>query len=104
MRSEAAYQSKLISKLSNMFPGCFIMKTNPAEYQGIPDLIILFGGTWAMLELKRHSNAERQANQNYYVEKFNEMAFAAFIHPQNEDQVLSDLQSAFGVGREACLS
>lgn len=96
---EVAYQAKLIKKLQVMFPGCFIMKNNPSENQGIPDLLILFGNQWAMLEVKLSDSFYDQPNQFYYIDMFNNMSFAAFIHPLNEEQVLHDLQSALGVSR-----
>ena len=98
---EASYQRKLIKKLRVLFPGCHIIKNNPAENQGVPDLLILFNDTWAMLEVKASSKAPTQPNQGFFVDSFNEMSFAAFIHPQNEEQVLHDLQSAFGANRIA---
>ena len=96
LRSEAAYQNRLIKKLRVMFPGCFILKNDPEEYQGIPDLLILFGNHWAMLECKISASARAQPNQEHYVQMFNEMSFCAFIHPEIEGQVLDDLQYSFG--------
>jgi hypothetical protein len=93
---EAAYQGKLIKKLQIMFPGCFILKNDPSENQGIPDILILWGNSWAMLEVKKSRIASDQPNQSYFVDMFNEMSFAAFINPQNEEMVLDALQSAFG--------
>lgn len=93
---EAAYQARLITKLQSMFPGCFILKNDPAENQGIPDILILFGNHWAMLEVKTSACAPEQPNQDYFVDLFDGMSFAAFIHPQNEDLVLNDLQSTLG--------
>jgi hypothetical protein len=91
---EADYQARLIKRLQLLFPGCFILKNDPSENQGIPDIIILFENRWAMLEVK--VSFAIQPNQLFYVEMFNRMSFAAFIHPQNEEQVLYDLQSTFG--------
>lgn len=99
--TETVYQRKLIKKLEYMFPGCVIMKNDPSENQGVPDILILFNDNWAMLEVKKSSKASERPNQGYYVDRFNDMSFAAFIHPQNEEQVLHDLQSALGVNREA---
>ena len=104
MPNEAVYQGKLIKKLERLFPGCFIMKNDPSENQGVPDLLILFRDQWAMLEVKISSVASNQPNQDYYIQKFGEMSFASFINPQNEVEVLDDLQSAFGVSREARVS
>lgn len=95
MLRETGYQFNLIRRLQNMFPGCFILRNDSASMQGVPDILILFGNKWAMLECKKSSLAHVQPNQRYYVEMFNEMSFAAFIFPENEEQVLNDLQHAF---------
>lgn len=96
MRSEIAYRNTLIKKLEKLFPNCFIVKNDPLENQGVPDILILFGNTWAMLEVKRSASAHVQPNQEYFVNRFNEMSFASFIFPEIEEQVLYDLQSTFG--------
>lgn len=105
MRSvELRYQADLIKRLHERFPMAFLIKLPPKEYQGIPDLLLLFEDKWAMLEVKKSSDEPTRPNQPYYVDMFNKMSFAAFIYPENEKQVLDDLQSAFGAPREACLS
>jgi hypothetical protein len=101
---ETEYRRKLVKKLTRVFPGCFIFENDPSRNQGVPDLLILFKGFWAMLELKRSASASMRPNQNYHIKHFNNMSFAALIYPENEEQVLSDLQSAFGVGRATCVS
>jgi hypothetical protein len=65
-------------------------------------LIILYKDKWAMLECKQSEKASRQPNQEYYITKASNMSFARFICPENEEEVLSDLQQAFGTGGEAC--
>lgn len=82
----------------------FILKNDPAQNQGIPDILILIGDRWAMLEVKLTADSPVQPNQPYYVHMFNNMSFAAFIYPENEEQVLHDLQSTFGATRQARLS
>ena len=104
MATEAAYQAKLISKLQTLFPTGFIMKPDPTEYQGIPDILILVNDRWAMLEIKLSATAEVQPNQPYYIEMFNNMSFASFIYPENEEQVLYELQSALRAERKTCVS
>lgn len=90
------YQYKLRQKLKTLFPGCIILKNDPSSnFQGVPDLIVLYNDKWAMLEVKGSEDAEKQPNQEYYVNMFGEMSYAAFIHPGNEEEVLSDLQSTF---------
>lgn len=104
MKSESIYQANLIKKIQMLFPDCFILKNDPSENQGIPDLLLLFGNTWAMLEIKLSKDAVIQPNQMYFVDMFNRMSYASFIHPENEEQVLYDLQTAFGANRQARIS
>ncbi len=94
---ERDYQKSLIVKIERMFPGCFILKNDPGYLQGVPDLLILHGGRWAMLEVKASAKAPSRPNQNYYVELLNGMSFAAFIHPSNEQEVLDALRAEFQV-------
>lgn len=96
---ESMYQLELIKRIRDRFPGCTILKNDPAYMQGIPDIIILYGNTWAMLEVKRTPTSTTRPNQSYFVDKFNEMSFAAFINPDNEEDVLNALQSTFGAPR-----
>lgn len=91
---EGAYQAKLIKKLRVLFPGCMILKNDSGYLQGVPDLIILYGDRWAMLEVKAYEDAPLQPNQDIYVEMLNEMSFAAFIYPSNEREILRALQQA----------
>jgi len=92
--TEAKYQSELIKKLRLLFPDCIILKNDPGYLQGIPDLVIFNGDRYAFLEVKASEHAPVQVNQPYYVERLNEMSFAAFIYPSNEEEVLSALQRA----------
>jgi hypothetical protein len=101
---ESQYQNKLIKKLNELFPGCVIVKNDPRHIQGIPDILILFDDHWAGLEIKISPTASVQANQEYYVNRLNGMSFASFINPDNEEDVLSDLQHAFGIERSARIS
>jgi hypothetical protein len=92
---ERDFQAKLIKELKQMFPGCFISKLDPNYIQGTPDLLILWNNKWAILECKKSSKAKAQPNQHYYVDKFNEMSFSAFIYPENKEEVLNELQRSF---------
>ena len=75
-----------------MFPGCIVTKLDSGDIQGIPDLLILYKNKWATLENKRSENANHQPNQDYYVDKMNEMSFSRFIYPENKDEVLNELK------------
>lgn len=102
--SEAAYQRKLIKKLENLFPGCVLLKNDSGYMQGIPDWTILWRRNWAALEIKNSISARKQPNQPYYIEQLDRMSFAAFICPENEDEVLSALQQAFASRGAALVS
>ena len=101
---ESYYQAQLIKKLRDLFPGCVILKNDTSYMQGVPDLTILYELMWAVLEVKTSATARQQPNQGYYVEMLNKMSFAAFIHPDNETEVLHELQQAFNVGGHPRLS
>lgn len=92
---ESKFQGELIKDLRKMFPRCIILKNDSGYLQGVPDLIILYGNKWAMLEVKASATADTQPNQGYYVSLLDRMSFAAFIFPENREKVLDDLQRAF---------
>lgn len=94
---EKEFQRKLKKKLETLFPGCIVLKNNANEIQGIPDLLILYKKHWAALECKRSAKAHRQPNQLYFCEKLNNMSFCRFIYPENEKEVLDEIQQAFRV-------
>lgn len=94
---EREYQAELKKRIKKRFPGCLIVKQDEQQVQGILDLLILFNDRWAMLEVKRSADAPHRPNQDYYVQHFGQMSFAAFIYPENEEEVLNDLQQALCV-------
>ena len=102
--NERHYQTKLIMKIRELLPGCVILKNDPSYMQGVPDILVLFNDKWAMLELKRSDDANLRPNQEYYIGLLDEMSFASFISPQNEEDVLHDLQLSFGVIRASRVS
>lgn len=95
MRKERDYQPILIARLKEMFPGCIVLKNDCEYIQGFPDLTILYRNKWAALETKRSANAPHQPNQDYYIDLLDQMSFASFIFPENEEEVLNELQRAF---------
>ena len=83
-------------RLEQEFPGIVIIKQDPnTSFQGVPDHLLLFEDKWASLETKRTRKSKRRPNQEYYVDRFNDMSYAAFVSPENLDEVLDDLQSTF---------
>ena len=88
---ESKFQAKLIKELKEELPGCIVMKNDCEYIQGIPDLTILHGERWASLEVKKNAKASHRPNQDYYVEKMDDMSFSRFIYPENKDEVLEEL-------------
>lgn len=101
---ESQYQAKLIKRIRKLLPGCVVLLNDPRGVQGVPDILILFNNKWAMLEVKLSDEANVQPNQKYYIDLFDEMSFASFINPYNEEAVLRDLQQSFEFVGEARIS
>lgn len=93
---ENAFKTKLVKEIEAMLPGCLIFHLDPNERQGSPDLLVLYNDKWAALEGKKNAKASHRPNQDYYVNRMNEMSYAAFIFPENKKEVLNDLQRALG--------
>jgi hypothetical protein len=100
---EAKYQAATDQELKQRFPGCLVLKNDPQYIQGILDLTIFWGPCWAMLEVKASATAAERPNQAYYVERMDNMSFAAFIFPENEEEVLTALSEAFASRGAACV-
>lgn len=98
-KRENAYQAGLIKRIKNRFPGAFVMKNDEGYIQGVPDLTVLFGPCWAVLEVKRDKKArdDPEPNQEHYVQLLNDMGFSAFIYPSVEEDVLDAMERSFKI-------
>ena len=92
---ESAFQNQLISELKKRFEGCIVLKNDASYIQGIPDLLVLYNDIWFALECKKNELSHKQPNQEYYVNRMNEMSFSRFIYPENKDEVLNELTEMF---------
>lgn len=92
---ENKFQAGLISELKDIFRGCIVLKNDSSYMQGIPDLSIFYGDKWAMLECKKSPDEPHQPNQDLYVARANNMAFGAFIYPENKNEVIEALRNYF---------
>ena len=101
---ERDFQASVIKELKDRFPGCVVMKNDPNYIQGIPDLLVLHRDKWAALECKKNANASHQSNQDYYIDRANEMSFASFVYPENKGDVLNALEQAFRTHRKTRFS
>lgn len=97
---ESKFQSDLIKELKERFPGCIVMKNDASYIQGIPDLSILYLDKWATLECKKTKTSNHQPNQDYFVNKMNQMSFSRFIYPENKEEVINDLERTFKTERK----
>lgn len=91
---ERDFQGQLIKEIKQLLPGCMVLKNDPNYIQGIPDLTVFYGGKWATLECKKSAKESKRPNQEYYVEKMNDMSFSRIIFPENKEEVLNELQKA----------
>lgn len=91
------FQTRLIKELERRFPGCVIHKLDANYRQGIPDLLMLWGSHWAILEVKgeRPNPSDFEPNQEWYIDLFNSMSYSACVYPENLEDVLHGIQQAF---------
>ena len=91
MQNENIFQASLIRTIKNILPGSMVFKLDANYIQGIPDLLILYGYAWAVLECKKTKTASHRPNQDFYINKMNAMSFAAFIYPENTEYILQKM-------------
>ena len=92
---EKDFQPKLIRAIKDRFPGCTVMKTDPRQIQGIPDLLVLYKNHWALLETKAWSSSKKRPNQELRVGEYNKLSFSAFVNPTNMEDILNDMERSF---------
>ena len=92
---ESRFQTRFLQRVSEEFAGCVILTPDPRSLQGITDRVILYGNRWVALEFKGSSKASLRPNQAYYVALLNDMSYAAFVYPENEEEVFDAIQQAF---------
>ena len=89
---ESDFQKGVKDKIKKRLPNAIIRKQDGA--QGFPDLLILNGNKWVALECKVSGKAHHQPNQDIYVNRLNDMSYASFIFPENEEEVLNEVFKA----------
>lgn len=88
---ESEFQAKLVKELKSIFPNCFVLKNDANYIQGIPDLTVMWGNRWAMLECKESAKAPYRPNQEIYLALADEQSWSATIYPENKDDVIEAL-------------
>ena len=91
------YEQTVLNKVNaaTSSSATFVLKNDPNYIQGIPDLTVLYKDRWAALECKKSSTEHHQPNQDYYIQTMGAMSYAAFVYPENREEVLHELQQAF---------
>ena len=95
---EGSYKTDLSKRIEDLFPGCIVLKNDEQLRQGIPDLTVLYGKCYALLEVKRSAKEmlKPRPNQAYYLAEVAGMGgFSSYIYPEIEEEVLDALQRAF---------
>lgn len=93
---ENEYKRGLKDRIEARFIDCIVLKNDEQMIQGIPDMTILWGPRYAVLEVKRSADASFRPNQEHYLNKILGMGgIALVIYPENEEEVLDALQHAF---------
>lgn len=106
MPKESKFERDFIKKVEELLPGCFIIKGNSAHRPGVPDRTIFYGKRWGMVEVKKQTPGpgDYQPNQEWYIDHFNKMSFCMCVYPENEEEVLDAIQTAFRSRRTARVS
>ena len=100
-KDEGKFKTDLKKEIQERLPGSMVFYLNPNDIKGIPDMEILYESRWAVLEAKASEEDHKKdlkkpdkKNQSYYIDKMNKMSFAAFIFPENKEEVLNAMESA----------
>jgi hypothetical protein len=92
---ERDFQRKLIIKIKERFPGAVVLKNDPLYIQGFPDLTILYGTHWAVLESKLGVESIFQPNQRFYLDLLNKMSFASPVNRYTLEEILNEMERSF---------
>ncbi len=100
MTLEAAFKKKtLVFIREDLLPGSLTFHMNASYNQGILDTLILYRDRWACLEFKKSATAKKRPNQDWHRDRLDNMSFAAFIYPENSEEVLYALHRSLTARR-----
>lgn len=91
VKLETEIQKDIKDKISDILPGSIVLKNDPNQLQGVPDLSVLWEGKWAFLEVKQKEDSPHRPNQDYYIKKADYMSYGRFISGETEEEVLEEL-------------
>lgn len=92
---ESKFKKQFVSKLRDILPFVEFFEPDPERTRSAPDMLVVGRRTWAALEFKRSKDATHRANQDRNIERLNKLGYATFVYPENEMEVLNDLEELF---------
>ncbi len=96
MKLESAFKKDFVNRIEEIHPEAIIINVDPTNFRSFPDTIVLLGDRWAAFEIKRYARASKRPNQNFYIDLLENISFARFVYPENMEEVLDELEDAFG--------
>lgn len=95
---ESEFRTKFLHDFKKLSPDIIIEFANANRRNGIPDVIIFYKKKHARLETKKSKDASKRQLQEYYIEYFNKQGiYAAFLMPENKEEVFNELRRYFKV-------
>lgn len=88
------FKTRFIKRIKRECPFAVVLLTDPGYLQGVPDILVLVEDYWFCFEVKAAKGSRRQPNQTWWVDKLDDMSFARFVYPENEEEVILGFQRA----------
>lgn len=95
-KTESKFKGELYKEIRERLPGSEVIPNDAGYIQGFPDATVLFpNGRYFLLEGKKEEKSKRQPNQDYYVNESPLRDNAAFVSPENKEEVLTELERRY---------
>lgn len=92
---ENRYQRHIVERLHMTFDRPLILKNDANLIQGIMDLTVVTHSFIFFLEVKASEMAPFQPNQEYYLNRVQEMGHNSWVvYPENEEEVWREIYAA----------
>ena len=96
MQKESKFKTNLYKEIREECPGTEVIINDPTQLQGFPDATVLFpNGKYMLLEGKREEDANRQPNQEYYVNQSPLAPNAHFVYPENKNEIMEKVKRRY---------
>lgn len=93
---ESQFRKEFLERLkARLYPVQIDVISTKPHNRSIPDDFIIGPRFWAALEYKKSANAPHRPNQDYHIERLNEIGYAAFVYPENGEEIIDDLERLF---------